>query len=57
MYQNVILVETDNKLERKSNRNTKGGPSIQINLSFKPGAAFINEENVYQGKYFSVIQI
>ena len=47
MHQNVIFVETQYKLERKSNRNTKTGLSIHINLSFKQGAAFKNEENAY----------
>ena len=47
MYKNVIFVETQYKLERKSNGNTKSGLSIHTNLSFKQGAAFRNEENAY----------
>ena len=47
MYQNVIVIETQYKLERKPNYNTKIGLSIHINLSFKQGAAFRNEDNTY----------
>ena len=52
MYQNVIFVETPYKLERKSNLNTNSGPSIHINLSFKQGATFINEEKHILKKIF-----
>ena len=47
MYQNVIFAETAHKLERKSNKNIKNGPSVDINLSFEQYAAFINGENTY----------
>ena len=55
MYQTVIFGKTQSP--KKVQLKHKQGSSIHINLSSKQDATFINEENVYQRKYFTVTQI